>query len=317
MNDVKYLFFDIECANSYNGICKMCSFGYAITNDKLEIIKSKDIIMNPEDEFDWYLVSKKNSKAKLSYKPDHYRTFPPFPSNYKEIKRVLTDEYGGIFGYAVKNDLKYIVDSTTRYSLPEIEVRAYDLREMLVEYDNITKGLANSLKELTDQEYPELINHNSKDDAIMTSKLIKNICKNLGVSFKEYLELTEAKAKTYEEMLKSNKAKVNRPRIGKTVDPIIREKNDLLNTYYDKENKKPSNSKYKGLIYSVSSEIKKDIDLALRLVKYIYDRGGVMTRPDSDYNTLIILNNEDKDRLISKVDTSIVKFVLVEEYIQI
>lgn len=313
---MKYLFFDIECANSFKGVCKMCSFGYAITNDKLEVLESKDIIMDPEDKFDWYLVSKKKSKAKLAYKPDYYRLFQSFPYHYNEIKRILTDEYGGIFGYAVNNDLKYIVDSTTRYSLPEIKVQAYDLHEMLVEYDNISKGLANSLKELTDQEYPELTNHNSEHDAIMTSKLLKNICNKLDVSLKDYLELSEIEPKTYQETVKVKKVKIVRPRRVKVVDPEIREKNDLLNTYYDKENDKPTNSKYKGLIYSVSSEIKKNIDLALKLVKHIYDGSGVMTRPDGEYETLIILNKKDEKRLSSRVDTSKVSFVLIDEYIK-
>lgn len=313
---MKYLFFDIECANSFKGVCKMCSFGYAITNDKLEVLESKDIIMDPEDKFDWYLVSKKNSKAKLAYKPDYYRLFQSFPYHYNEIKRILTDEYGGIFGYAVNNDLKYIVDSTTRYSLPEIKVQAYDLHEMLVEYDNISKGLANSLKELTDKEYRELTNHNSEHDAIMTSKLLKNICNKLDVSLKDYLELSEIEPKTYHETIKVKKLKIERSRRVKVVDPEVREKNDLLNTYYDKENENPSNSKYKGLIYSVSSEIKKDIDLALKLVTHIYDGSGVMTRPDGEYETLIILNEKDKKRLTSKVDLTKVSFVLIDKYIK-
>ena len=45
---MKYLFFDIECANSFDGICKMCSFGYAIFDNKFNKIESKDILMDPE-----------------------------------------------------------------------------------------------------------------------------------------------------------------------------------------------------------------------------------------------------------------------------
>ena len=44
---------------------------------------------------------------------------------------------------------------------------------MLKEYDNISKGLANALKELTDKEHPELVNHNSEHDAIMTANYLK------------------------------------------------------------------------------------------------------------------------------------------------
>ena len=314
---MKYLFFDIECANSSEGVCKMCSFGYAIVDEKFKLLESKDIIMDPESDFDWYLVSKKNAKAKLAYKPDFYRLFQSFPYHYNEIKRVLTEEYGGIFGYAVNNDLKYINDSVTRYNLPTIEVKAYDLAEMLVEYDNISKGLANSLKELTDKEHPELINHNSEHDAIMTAKLLENICKKLEVKIEEYLELSEIEAKNYQETIKVKSVENIKPREIKVKDPMIREKNDLFNTYYDKENEDPSSLEYDGLMYSVSSVIKRDIDLALKLVEHIYHGNGVMTYALGDSEILIVLDEEDKERLSNIVDTSRVELVLLEKYLKI
>lgn len=313
---MKYLFFDIECANSSEGVCKMCSFGYAIVDEKFKLLESKDIIMDPESDFDWYLVSKKNAKAKLAYKPDFYRLFQSFPYQYNEIKRVLTEEYGGIFGYAVNNDLKYINDSITRYNLPPIELKAFDLAEMLMEYDNVSKGLANSLKELTDKEHPELINHNSEHDAIMTAKLLENICKKLEVRIEEYLELSEIEAKSYEETIKVKAVENIKPREIKVKDPVIREKNDLFNTYYDKENEHPSNLEYDGLMYSVSSVIKRDIDLALKLVEHIYHGNGVMTYALGDSEILIVLDEEDKERLSNIVDTSRVELVLLEKYLK-
>ena len=37
---MKYLFFDVECANVHHG-SKMCSFGYVLTDENLNIIESK------------------------------------------------------------------------------------------------------------------------------------------------------------------------------------------------------------------------------------------------------------------------------------
>ncbi len=313
---MKYLFFDIECANSFDGICKMCSFGYAITDEKFNVLESKDILMDPESEFDWYLVSKKNAKAKLAYKPAYYRMFQSFPLQYNEIKKVLTEDYGGIFGYAVNNDLKYIDDALTRYNLPEIDVKAYDLAEMLVEYNNISKGLANALKELTNKEHPELTNHNSEHDAIMTAKLLKNICKKLEVNIEEYLELSVVEAKNYQEKIKVKSEENNRPRMAKVIDPIVREKNDLFNSYYDKTNDQPLSLEYDGLMYNVSSVIKRDIDLALKLVEHIYNGNGVMTYALGDSEILIVLDDEDKERLSNIVDTSRVELVLLEKYLK-
>ena len=36
---MKYLFFDIEGANCYNYVSKMCTFGYVITNEKFEMFE--------------------------------------------------------------------------------------------------------------------------------------------------------------------------------------------------------------------------------------------------------------------------------------
>lgn len=35
MGEKRYLSFDIECANSKDGICKMCSLGYVVFGEKI------------------------------------------------------------------------------------------------------------------------------------------------------------------------------------------------------------------------------------------------------------------------------------------
>ena len=52
---MKYLFFDVECASVHRG-SKMCSFGYVLTDENLKIIDSKDIMINPNSEWDWYAL---------------------------------------------------------------------------------------------------------------------------------------------------------------------------------------------------------------------------------------------------------------------
>ena len=59
--DKSYLFFDIECANCFDGVGKMCSFGYVLVNEEFEILDEDDVVMNPEAEFDWYLFDPKTS----------------------------------------------------------------------------------------------------------------------------------------------------------------------------------------------------------------------------------------------------------------
>ena len=39
------VFFDLECANCSFGIAKICEFGYVITDDKLNIISSDNLLI--------------------------------------------------------------------------------------------------------------------------------------------------------------------------------------------------------------------------------------------------------------------------------
>ena len=64
--DKTYLLFDIECANCFNGIGKMCSLGYVLVNEDFEILDEDDVVMNPETEFDWYLFDPKTD-CSLAY----------------------------------------------------------------------------------------------------------------------------------------------------------------------------------------------------------------------------------------------------------
>ena len=48
---MKYVFFDIECSNSFVESSKICSFGYVLTDEKFNIIKKEDIFINPSGKF--------------------------------------------------------------------------------------------------------------------------------------------------------------------------------------------------------------------------------------------------------------------------
>ena len=48
---MEYIFFDIECANCFQGRGKICSFGYVITDESFNVISKNDILMNPHSRF--------------------------------------------------------------------------------------------------------------------------------------------------------------------------------------------------------------------------------------------------------------------------
>ena len=98
MNHKSFVFFDCECANTFDGVGKICSIGYVITDDDLNVIESEDVVINPECEFDWYLFSGKG-ECKLAYSKDYFRIKPNFEAYYKDIKNVkfhIKDFYGEV-----------------------------------------------------------------------------------------------------------------------------------------------------------------------------------------------------------------------------
>ena len=80
---MKYLFFDIECANCFNGKGKICSFGYCVTDEDFNIIQSEDIVINPKDKFN--LGTPQKEIIKLAYSKEEFFAAPDFSYFYKKV----------------------------------------------------------------------------------------------------------------------------------------------------------------------------------------------------------------------------------------
>lgn len=287
----------------------MCSFGYVITDENLNVIDKKDIIINPKSKFDPRLL-REGSDATLPYPKFYYESFYPFPHYYDEIKEVLTKEYKAVFGFAVHNDLKYIHDSTTRYKLEEIKVEAYDVRDISIAYNKNKKGLKDSLDELDQYKYKRLDNHSSIDDALMTMYLLKEITEGLEVSVSDVIKLSNAKLKEYNEKIKKERQATKK----KVKDPVLLAKNELFNTYKDKPTNVIEVYNNKEFYYDFSSAIKKEIDLALEYVEKFYDSNRCLVSKISDANFIIAKDEIDKERLSKELDTQRIEVLLLSDF---
>ena len=124
---MRYLFFDIECANCFEGRGKMYSFGYLLADENLNVIeKEKDIIINPNvEKWDIYVI-----KNILAYTIKEVNTYPKFTSRYKKIKSLLEDKDTIVCGYSVKDDVGYILDECYRYQLEPIKINFVDIQRL-------------------------------------------------------------------------------------------------------------------------------------------------------------------------------------------
>ena len=181
-----FLFFDIECANMFDGVGKICSFGYVLTDEDFNIMDSDDVVMNPETEFDWYLFSPKN-KCPLAYSKDYFRSKPNFEAYYKPIKNLLEFPGRKVIGFGSKDDVGFIVSACERYGLAGINFSSWDISTIISQKKQMHKSLVNWCEEYK-IDVSGLTAHKSCDDAMMTMLVAKAFCQEQGISLEQLLD---------------------------------------------------------------------------------------------------------------------------------
>ena len=168
---MKYLFFDIECANCYNNCAKIFSLGYLITDEKFNILHEKeDVLINPKDRFDWYVA-----KKMMAYPREIFKDQPPFPDFYDRFKEMFEDPETVVIGYAVTNDVHFLHDDCKRYGLTPFTYRFFDVQQLYARQpvNNTAKNLEDSVLSWYGEE-PENM-HRSDEDAYNTMRILKAI----------------------------------------------------------------------------------------------------------------------------------------------
>lgn len=182
---MKYLFFDIECANCYNNCAKIFSLGYCITDENFNILHDKeDVLINPRDRFDWYVA-----KKMMAYPRSIFADKPAFPEFYEFFKAMFEDPDTVVIGYAVTNDVHFLQDDCKRYDLTPFTYRFYDVQQIYARQpeNNTAKNLEDSLLSWCGIE-PENL-HRSDEDAYNTMLILKAIAAYHGKNLPELLEM--------------------------------------------------------------------------------------------------------------------------------
>ncbi len=173
---MKYLFFDIECANCYQNCAKIFSLGYLITDEKFNILHPmEDVLINPRDRFDWYVA-----KKMMAYPREIFKDMPPFPDFYERFREMFEDEDTMVIGYAVTNDVHFLHDDCKRYGLAPFTYSFYDVQQLYARQpvNNTAKNLEDSLLSWCNIEPQNL--HRSDEDAYHTMLIMKAIAEYHG-----------------------------------------------------------------------------------------------------------------------------------------
>ena len=262
MNHKSFVFFDCECANTFDGVGKICSLGYVICDDDLNVIESEDVVMNPECDFDWYLFSGKGG-CKLAYSKDYFRIKPNFEAYYKAIKKLLTTGQRYIAGFAVGNDVGFVNNACERYDLEYIQYRAFDLDKYLEHKYNRKQKLSEWAEEFG-VNMAKFQSHKSVDDAMMTMLCLKAECMKTGKSAEQIMV-------EYKDLFVSNEQILEQA----AERAYKKEMLEKIKRMYNKKSPMPRFKSVIGEKFQLDGKLLKDVDAALELVKKIYDNGGI------------------------------------------
>ncbi len=296
---MNYLFFDCECANSFNKISKICSIGYCLTDIEFNLIKKEDIIINPESSFDYHLFSDK-SDIHLSYTKKEFYNNKNFKMHYKELKKLFTSNVL-VFGFSLENDLKFLLDAYKRYNLDVINFSYVDVQEVYRKYSMQSSNI--SLNKALIEMGVDISNetlHKSDDDAYITMLLLKKIINKSNKKLLELLDKLDIKIKSMTDFIKQ---KEERERIKEEKKEKYKEnKNKLSNLLelYGKSNPNPVSKKYEGLKFSFSNSVINSPDSAIVAQKLIYDNAGITIRNYEDDTILILFGKENTKKLDEK-----------------
>ena len=185
---MKYLFFDIECADG--GKATVCSFGYVIADMEFNIIKREDIVINPEGRFN--LTGREGRPdLQLAYPIATFKRAPNLKHFYNKIKALVENEEYYVVGHSVYDDATYLNKACARYKLEPLSFRYFDTQRMYREVvgDRHSISLENALVAFELNE--KVRYHQSVEDARATMLLLKALLEKSNMSFENYRDSTD------------------------------------------------------------------------------------------------------------------------------
>ena len=190
---MKYLFFDIECSNCFDGVGKMCEFGFVVTDENFKILLKDVYAMSPGRGYDnaFHLKGRKHQKdLELAWDYDYYYQQPEFPHFYNQIKRLMSNDDVICFGFDSNNDISFVYNSCKRYNLEPFDFVCYDVQKIASYYTETppTHLKETYLKLVGNSKIAQFQEHLSRDDAHMTMSILEAVCVLENTSSKQLLE---------------------------------------------------------------------------------------------------------------------------------
>lgn len=183
---MEYLVIDTESCTGKDRDGSLCSLGYVVCDENLNILKKEDVLINPLPKR-FAVGDKKNAKrtgVTFAYEVEEFRKAPRFSERYHFLKNLFENRL--VVGFSMTNDIKYLNDACDKYKLPRISFEFIDVQFIyqLLRPEQNSVGLK-TLAEKYGLTYRE---HRSDDDAAATAMLLKAVLKENGLSFDAFVD---------------------------------------------------------------------------------------------------------------------------------
>lgn len=284
---MKYVFFDIECASVYKYCAKICAFGYCVCDEHFQILKKKDLLINPRGKFD--LTDRKGKKGiVLPYNYADFKKYPAFFQFYPQIKALLEDEDVVVVGHAVLNDVKYLNLETRRFKLPSFDFKFIDTQLLFMSYVN-DFSRQYGLEEIAEKLKVRYTPHRAAEDAYATSRILCAMCRKKKCSVEKLMHVygyTPGKIENYT---------ITAP-LSSAYRHYIKEKNKIKNarararakfTVKLSRMKTVEGGKLGGKTFMFTRVLEDDVKTSIPLVEAIYAAGGTYTREAENCNCFV------------------------------
>lgn len=300
---MSYVFFDIECASVNKTTAKICAFGYVVCDEKFNIIKKEDILINPRGGF--HLTGRNGQKGLvLPYSYSEFKNYPPFKQSYNFIKSLLEDRNNVVLGHSILNDVKYLNLETRRFHLPSFDFQFLDSQLMFMSYTGDFSHQS-GLESIAVNLGVEFTPHRAVDDAYATMRVVEAICKAENCTFDELVKLyglTRGRIKNYNIYSPSSSGiKAYNRKVSEEKRERSKKRIEFFN--YVSRKKYRRNCKFSGKIFSFSRAIEDDVPLAKQLCDEIYENGGRYSHHLSGVNFYICDGGDDTQRTVNAKNT--------------
>lgn len=179
---MKYLSFDIECCDGYH----ICEFGYVITDDTFNVTEKECLTINPQKPFN--LIGRAHRADCILFFPQEtYYNSPTFPDFYDRINKLISMRDTIIIGHSMKSDAMFLRDACKRYKLPPLDFNFIDSQLLYTEYSGDKESISLEKAETIFNLDKPKCHHKSDEDALLTIKLVKEICQRLNVSVSDLI----------------------------------------------------------------------------------------------------------------------------------